>query len=64
MLAVDGLEVLLLHDPVKKINRAALDLALRYSNLAQMGPSMTGQAFACFVPAATKLAHMNFIVGV
>lgn len=64
MPAADGLEVLLLHDLVKKIDRAALDLAVRDSNVAQMGPSMTGQAFACLVPAAAKLAHMNLVVGV
>lgn len=46
MLGDDGLEVLILHDLVKKVNRAALDLVVRDSNLPQMGPSMIGQAFA------------------
>lgn len=64
MLAVDGLEVLLLHDLVKKFNRAALGIAVRDSNMAQMGSSVTRQAFACLVPAATELAHMDLIMGV
>ena len=62
MLCADRLEVLLLHDLVKNINRAALDLTVRDSNLPQMGPSMTGQAFACLVPAAAKLANMDLII--
>lgn len=64
LFTADRLEVFLLHDLVKKINGAALDLTVRDSNVAQMGPSMTGQAFACLVPAATQLANMDLIIGV
>lgn len=64
MLAADRLEVLLLHDSVKNINRAAINLTFRNSNLAQVGPSMTRQAFACLVPAATQLAHVDLIISV
>lgn len=62
LLSTDGFDILFLHHLVKKFNRAALYLAVRNSNLAEMGTSVTRQAFSCLVPATTKLANMNLII--
>lgn len=64
LLDAAGLDILLLHDPVKKINRTALDLTIRDSDLAQMSPSVTRKTLTCLVPAATKLANMDLSTGV
>lgn len=59
------LEVFCFHDLIEEFYWSSFRLGvLGDAELAQVGPAVTGQAFAGLIPGTAQLTHMHLVIGV